>query len=139
MLYVRRSIGRKLMLAVGVPSLAFAVAVLVWLGRETSALAPGLDAAHRGALAALVVFAATMGLVHVLVIRVLVRNPLKRLVAAMKRAQEGDFLHRVPVESEDEIGRLARTYNETLVALTDLNARRFGTRSRWTRSSASCG
>jgi diguanylate cyclase (GGDEF)-like protein len=125
MLYVRRSIGRKLMLAVGVPSLAFAVAVLVWLGRETSARAPGLDAAHRGALAALVVFAAAMGLVHVLVIRVLVRNPLKRLVAAMKRAQEGDFLHRVPVESEDEIGRLAETYNETLVALTDLNARRF--------------
>jgi HAMP domain-containing protein len=125
MLYVRRSIGRKLLLAVGVPSLAFALAVLVWLGRETSGRDPGLDAAHRGALAALVVFAAAMGLVHVLVIRVLVRNPLKRLVAAMKRAQAGDFLYRVPVESGDEIGRLAETYNETLVALTDLNARRF--------------
>jgi diguanylate cyclase (GGDEF)-like protein len=98
--------------------------VLVWLERETSGRDPGLDAAHRGALAALVVFAAAMGLVHVLVIRVLVRNPLKRLVAAMKRAQAGDFLYRVPVESGDEIGRLAETYNETLVALTDLNARR---------------
>jgi diguanylate cyclase (GGDEF)-like protein len=42
----------------------------------------------------------------------------------MKRAQAGDFLHRVPVESEDEIGRLARTYNETLAAITDLNAQR---------------
>jgi diguanylate cyclase (GGDEF)-like protein len=124
MLYFRRSIGRKLMLAVGVPSLVFSVAVVAWLARETSAQAPGLDAVHRAALAALLAFAATMGLVYVLVVRVLVRNPLKRLVAAMKRAQEGDFLHRVPVESEDEIGRLARTYNETLAALTDLNVRR---------------
>jgi diguanylate cyclase (GGDEF)-like protein len=111
MLYVRRSIGRKLMLAVGVPSLGFSVAGVLWLGRS-------------GALAALALLAAAMGLTHVLVIRLFVRNPLKRLVAAMKRAQGGDFLHRVPVESDDEIGRLARTYNETLAALTDLNARR---------------
>jgi diguanylate cyclase (GGDEF)-like protein len=123
MLYVRRSIGRKLMLAVGVPSLALSVAGVLWLGRDSSALAP-LDPVYRGALVALVPFAVAMALVHVLVIRLLVRNPLRRLVAAMKRAQAGDFLHRVPVESEDEIGRLARTYNETLAALTDLNARR---------------
>ncbi len=124
MLYVRRSIGRKLMLAVGLPSFVFSVAGVLWLRRETSALAPGLDPVYRGALVALGVFTAAMGLTFVLVIRVLVRNPLKRLVAAMKRAQAGDFLHRVPVESDDEIGRLARTYNETLAALTDLNARR---------------
>jgi len=111
MLYVRRSIGRKLMLAVGVPSLAFSVAGVLWLGRS-------------GALAAIALLAAAMGLTHVLVIRLFVRNPLRRLVAAMKRAQAGDFLHRVPVESDDEIGRLALTYNETLAALTDLNARR---------------
>ena len=124
MLYVRRSIGRKLMLALGVPSFLFSLAGVLWLKHETSALAPGLDPVYHGALVALGVFAAAMGITFVLVIRVFVRNPLKRLVAAMKRAQAGDFLHRVPVESEDEIGRLARTYNETLVALTDLNARR---------------
>jgi diguanylate cyclase (GGDEF)-like protein len=124
MLYFRRSIGRKLMLAVGVPSLVFSFAVVAWLARETAVHAPGLDPVYRGALVALLAFAAAMGIVYVLVIRVLVRNPLKRLVAAMKRAQKGDFLHRVPVESEDEIGRLAQTFNETLVALTDLNVRR---------------
>jgi diguanylate cyclase (GGDEF)-like protein len=124
MLYVRRSIGRKLMLAVGVPSLVFSFAVVAWLARETAVHAPGLHPVYRGALVALLAFAAAMGIVYVLVIRVLVRNPLKRLVAAMQRAQQGDFLHRVPVESEDEIGRLARTYNETLAAITDLNARR---------------
>jgi diguanylate cyclase (GGDEF)-like protein len=124
MLYVRRSIGRKLMLAVGLPSLAFCVAVILWLRHETTVLAPGLEAVYGVALAALAVFAAAMALSHFLVIRVLVRNPLKRLVAAMKRAQAGDFLHRVPVEGADEIARLAETYNETLAALTDLNARR---------------
>lgn len=124
MLYVRRSIGRKLMLAVGVPSLLFAVAGILWLRRQTATLAPGLESVYGVALAALVVFAGAMAATHFLVIRVFVRNPLKRLVAAMKRAQGGDFLHRVPVEGEDEIGRLAETYNETLAAITDLNARR---------------
>jgi diguanylate cyclase (GGDEF)-like protein len=124
MLYVRRSIGRKLMLAVGLPSLAFTVAGTLWLRAETARVAPGMEPVYRVALVALGLFAAAMALTFVLVIRVFVRNPLRRLVAAMKRAQAGDFLHRVPVESEDEIGRLARTYNETLAAVTDLHARR---------------
>ena len=124
MLYVRRSIGRKLMLALGLPSLAFALAGVLWLRRETAAIAPGIEPVYRVALVALLVFAAAMAFTHALVIRLFVRNPLKRLVAAMKRAQAGDFLHRVPVEGTDEIARLARTYNETLAALTDLNARR---------------
>ncbi len=119
--YVRRSIGRKLMLAVGAPSLLFASAGVLWLRRETLLLAPGL---YRVALAALVVFAVAMAVTYVLVIRVFVRNPLKRLVAAMGRARGGDFLHRVPVESADEIGRVADAYNATLAAVTDLNARR---------------
>src|SRR5512140_2877794 len=118
MLYVRRSIGRKLMLAVGVPSLVFGIAGTIWLREETA------EPVYRVALVALGLFSAAIVATFVLVIRLFVRNPLKRLVAAMKRAQAGDFLHRVPVESEDEIGRLAQTYNETLAAVTDLNARR---------------
>jgi len=121
--YVRRSIGRKLMLAVGVPSILFALLGVQWL-RQQASLAPGLEGAHRTALVALLVFGAAMGLTHVLVVRVFVRNPLKRLVAAMGRARKGDFLHRVPVESADEIGRLAQAYNATLAAVTDLTARR---------------
>lgn len=117
----QRSIGRKLMLAVGVPSLLFGAAGVLWLRHETRVLAPGL---YRVALAALAVFASAMAVTYVLVIRVLVRNPLKRLVAAMGRARDGDFLHRVPVESADEIGRVAAAYNATLAAVTDLNARR---------------
>jgi diguanylate cyclase (GGDEF)-like protein len=121
---ITRSIGRKLMLAVGLPSLLFAVLVVLWLRHQTRLAAPELDGVYRTALVALVVFAVAMALTHVLVLRVFVRNPLKRLVAAMGRARGGDFLHRVPVEGRDEIGRLAEAYNDTLAAVTDLNARR---------------
>jgi diguanylate cyclase (GGDEF)-like protein len=122
--YVRRSIGRKLMLAVGLPSLLFSLVGVLWLRHETRLLAPGLEEVYRTALVALLVFAVAMGVTYVLVIRVLVRNPLKRLVASMRRAREGDFLHRVPVVGEDELGRLAEAYNATLAAVTDLHARR---------------
>ncbi|HEY6100639.1 MAG TPA: diguanylate cyclase, partial [Anaeromyxobacter sp.] len=121
---VTRSIGRKLMLAVGGPSLLFAIVGVLWLRHQTRLAAPGLEGVYRTALLALVVFAVAMGLTHLLVVRLFVRNPLKRLVAAMGRARAGDFLHRVPVESRDELGRLAQAYNETLAAVTDLNARR---------------
>ena len=122
--HVSRSIGRKLMLAVGVPSLVFALLGVLWLRHQTRLAAPGLEAVYRTALVALVVFALAMGLTQALVVRLFVRNPLKRLVAAMARARGGDFLHRVPVESRDELGRAAQAYNETLAAVTDLNARR---------------
>jgi diguanylate cyclase (GGDEF)-like protein len=121
---ITRSIGRKLLLAVGVPSLVFALAGVLWLRHQTRLEAPGLEGVYRTALAGLLVFALAMAVTHVLVVRLFVRNPLKRLVAAMGRARAGDFLHRVPVESKDELGRLAQAYNETLAAVTDLNARR---------------
>jgi len=42
----------------------------------------------------------------------------------MRRARQGDFLHRVDVKGEDELAELARTYNDTLAAITDLHALR---------------
>jgi len=122
--YLRRSIGRKLMVAVGLPSLLFGVVGVLWLRGETRPLAPGLEGVYRTALVALLVFAAAMAVTYAVAIRLLVRNPLKALVASMRRARGGDFLHRVPVLGEDELGRLAEAYNETLAAVTDLHARR---------------
>jgi diguanylate cyclase (GGDEF)-like protein len=122
--YVRRSIGRKLMLALGAPSLLFALVGVLWLRHQTRLVAPGLEHVYRTAIAALVVFSVAMAITYVVVVRIFVRNPLKRLVAAMRRAREGDFLHRVPVRGADEFGRLAVAYNETLAAVTDLHARR---------------
>jgi diguanylate cyclase (GGDEF)-like protein len=122
--YVRRSIGRKLMLALGAPSLLFSVLGVLWLRRETRLVVPGLEVVFRTAIVALLLFSLAMAITHVVVVRILVRNPLKRLVAAMHRAQHGEFLHRVPVDRQDEVGRVAIAYNETLAAVTDLHARR---------------
>lgn len=45
--HVSRSIGRKLMLAVGVPSLVFALLGVLWLRHQTWLAAPGLEAVYR--------------------------------------------------------------------------------------------
>ena len=43
---VRRTIGRKLLVAVGLPSLAVAMAGVLWLRHEASHQAPGLEPAR---------------------------------------------------------------------------------------------
>jgi diguanylate cyclase (GGDEF)-like protein len=121
---VRRSLGRKLMLAIGLPSLLFAVVMLLWLRSKTQAIAPEIDAAYQLAIVAVLLFAAGMGAIHALAMRFLVEHPLQRLAAGLRRAREGDFLYRVPVETADELGVLAENFNTTLAAITDLHARR---------------
>jgi diguanylate cyclase (GGDEF)-like protein len=122
--HVRRSLGRKLLIAVGLPALALALALVLWLQHKAAGTAPCPDPAFRAALAVLVIFAVAVGATHVLAMRWLLEQPLQRLAAALRRAREGDFLHRVPVEGEDEIGMLAQDFNSTLAAITDLHARR---------------
>jgi signal transduction histidine kinase len=41
-----------------------------------------------------------------------IARPVRRLVAATVRVSRGDFFHQIPVESRDEIGDLARSFNE---------------------------
>lgn len=49
-------------------------------------------------------------------------RPLTRLTCVMNRAEEGDFLVRAPVLSNDEVGTLARQFNRMLSRVTDLAA-----------------
>lgn len=65
---------------------------------------------------ALVALAATAG-THFFIDR-----PLTRLMRVMSRAEEGDFLVRAPVMSEDELGRLSQVFNRMLSRITDLSA-----------------
>jgi diguanylate cyclase (GGDEF)-like protein len=116
--FVRRSLGRKLLLATGVPTLLSAVFGVAWLERHTQGLGIG-----RLVLLGVLLLAAGTSAAHLLAFRLLVERPLQRLQAGMRRAQGGDFLHRVPVESTDELGELAEGFNTTLAAVTDLHAR----------------
>jgi len=121
---VRRSIGRKLLLAVGLPSLVVALAGVLWLRHEASHVAPGLEPAINAAIAGVLLFAAVMALIHAVAVRVLLELPLQRLSAGLQRASRGDFLHRLDASGDDELSALARTFNTTLAAVTDLKAAR---------------
>jgi len=51
-----------------------------------------------------------------------IARPIRRLAAGTIRVSRGDFSHKIPVESKDEIGDLARSFNEMSAQL--LRARR---------------
>ena len=121
---VRRSLARKLLVAVGLPSVLFSLLLVLWLRHRTAAAAPELGPVYGGAMLALLGFAAVMGATFVLAMRYVIEQPLQRLAAGLRRARDGDFLHRLPVESQDELGVVAETFNAALAAITDLHARR---------------
>jgi diguanylate cyclase (GGDEF)-like protein len=121
---VRRTIGRKLLLAVGLPSLFMALAGVLWLRHEASTEAPGLEPAFRLAIGGVVLFAVLMALFHAVAVRLLLEEPLRRLTEGLRRSSQGDFLLRLEPGGDDELGALARTFNTTLAAVTDLHAAR---------------
>jgi diguanylate cyclase (GGDEF)-like protein len=121
---VRRSIGKKLLVAVGVPSLAFALGGVLWLRHEARAVAPALEPAFDLAVGAVLLIAAAMALTHLLAVHVLLDRPLAALGEGVERARRGDFFHRVAADREDELGELAENFNATLAAVTDLRALR---------------
>jgi diguanylate cyclase (GGDEF)-like protein len=122
--YLRRSLARKLLVAVGFPSLTFTLLWVLWLRHRTQAAAPALEPVYGVAMVALLVFAALMAATFALAMRYVIEQPLLRLAAGLRRARDGDFLHRLPIESEDELGTVAETFNAALAAITDLHARR---------------
>jgi diguanylate cyclase (GGDEF)-like protein len=119
--FVRKRLSRKLLAAVGIPSVLVALAGLWWLRAETRELAPAL----WGEVAAWVaILAAVTIAVHFVAVAVIVHRPLREMKLALRRARHGDFLHRVKVRGSDELAELAESFNATLKAITDLNVLR---------------
>ena len=73
-------------------------------------------------LALLLLFVALIVITGGLVARDIVA-PLRRLVAATHRVAEGDLRVRVTVEGPDELGQLARAFNDMAAGLEDTRAR----------------
>jgi len=47
-------------------------------------------------------------------------NPFKRLIQSMSMVEKGDFSHKLPVTTDDELGMLTRKYNEMIDKIVSL-------------------
>lgn len=64
----------------------------------------------RTTLIALIFILSSIAIIYIAVNKI--TNPLKKLAEGVKRLGMGEDLEKIPVESEDEIGRLAAAFNE---------------------------
>ena len=81
-----------------------------------------MNTIFKEALGSALIFLAIVSLVTMIAVRLMLTHPLRRLAKAMHRAEEGDFVARAPVTSNDEIGQLSAAFNRMLVNLTSLKA-----------------
>ncbi|HUI25495.1 MAG TPA: ATP-binding protein [Candidatus Kryptonia bacterium] len=78
-----------------------------------------LDRLKRRALLATLLTLAVIVIGIWLSLTFLIDQPLQELVAVMGHAEHGDLSARVPVQRTDELGRLARHFNEMISKLDD--------------------
>ncbi len=93
-------------------------------GIRVAAARPDLLTNARGFLASagaavLLACALLTGLLLFMLNRLVVAR-IGRLATAMTRAEKGDYLVRAPVDTTDELGQLASTFNRMLAKITDL-------------------
>ncbi len=85
---------------------------------------------NQGFLAAAVgavLFVALLALVNTLSLRFFITQPLRRLAAVMRRAEEGDLLVRAEVKGSDEISLLGAAFNQMLGRLTSMKVEEIDT------------
>lgn len=92
-----------------------------WVDFSTTVMGVSLGAIYIALEIFFIALSATLG-THFFLDR-----PLMNLARVMSRAEDGDFLVRAPVISNDELGRLARTFNRMLSKITDLTASKIQT------------
>jgi len=124
---IRRSVALKLILASAIPS---AVVLLVGLGaliaytEDVARTDPGLAfrLLKQGAVLGSLLTLTFAGIAVAVTVRKFLVKPAQHLGAIMARAEMGDILVRAKVASEDELGRLARSFNTMLARVTDMAA-----------------
>jgi len=130
---IRSSLALKLILASAIPS---AVVLLTGLGalvahsRLIAATNPALafEELRDGAVVGTLLSLTFAGMAVALAVRHFLVKPIQALSQVMARAELGEFLVRARVQSEDELGKLARSFNTMLARVTDMAVERIETR-----------
>ena len=122
---IRGSLALKLILASAIPS---AVVLLTGLGalvahsRRIAATNPALafEELRDGAVVGTLLSLTFAGMAVALAVRHFLVKPIQALSQVMARAELGEFLVRARVQSEDELGKLAKSFNTMLSRITDM-------------------
>ena len=122
-----RSISLKLVLASAIPSAAVllvGLGALIWHTRTLARTQPGLAflELERGAILGTLLSLTFAGTAIALAARQFLIKPVEQLQRTMARAELGDALVRAKVQSEDELGKLAKSFNTMLARITDMEA-----------------
>ncbi len=122
---IRRSLAKKLILASAVPSATVLLVGLLLLINHSQRLALTDPAAafaelRGGAIAGTAVALLFAGVAVGLATRRFLVHPIALLSKVMARAEGGDFLVRAKVATDDELGRLSRSFNTMLARVTDM-------------------
>jgi diguanylate cyclase (GGDEF)-like protein len=125
LLRIRRSLALKLILASAIPSAAVLLTGLVALVAHSHRLAakdPALAFAElrTGAILGTLLALTFAGMTIALAARHFLIKPIQHLSRVMARAELGEFLVRARVQSDDELGRLSRSFNTMLSRITDM-------------------
>lgn len=130
---IRGSLALKLILASAIPS---AVVLLAGLGalvahsRRIAAADPALafEELRDGAVVGTLLALTFAGMTVALAVRHFLIKPIQSLSQVMARAEMGEFLVRARVQSEDELGKLSKSFNTMLSRVTDMAVTEIETR-----------
>ena len=130
---LRGSLALKLILASAVPS-ALVLLVGLWLlvahSHKLAMTNPALafEELRDGAIVGTLLALTFAGMAVALAVRHFLIKPMESLGQVMARAELGEFLVRARVQSEDELGKLAKSFNTMLSRVTDMAVTEIETR-----------
>jgi diguanylate cyclase (GGDEF)-like protein len=135
---IRGSLALKLILASAIPSAVVLLAGLGALVAHTRRIAvsdPALafDELREGAVVGTLLALTFAGMTVALAVRHFLVKPIQALSQVMARAELGEFLVRARVWSDDELGKLSKSFNTMLARVTDMAVNEIEARQNMTQ------